>query len=328
MTRTLKKIKLENFQSHEVSELEFNASGNIIRGENNSGKTAILRALEIALTGKDWSEKMISYWAKDSKITVTFTDGAKIVLTRDSKNTVYELHEADGTKNKITGVRSAKEQVQEFTGFIPVQLNKNQKTFENLQFRRAYDQQFLVHESPEIIMRKISFITSSDGLENAKINLQKELKQVNDEAKVLAKQYDEGVKKLEIVTTKHDAEVEKLYEDFLKNEEEHEEIVSTKENIEKVKKLNRATSISKEKIADLKRDFSRFKTAVLKAEDVSSYIKILNKFVVERIDIQDELRDNQNALEEYKIQLVKTKKEMKEAEKEEQVCPTCKRAYD
>ena len=45
----IKKIELHNFQSHEYTEMEFDRGLNVILGNSDVGKTAILRAIKWAL---------------------------------------------------------------------------------------------------------------------------------------------------------------------------------------------------------------------------------------------------------------------------------------
>jgi predicted ATP-dependent endonuclease of OLD family len=47
----LRKIKIENFKVFESFELEFNAGLNILVGDNEVGKSTILEAMHLALTG-------------------------------------------------------------------------------------------------------------------------------------------------------------------------------------------------------------------------------------------------------------------------------------
>ena len=48
----IKSLKIENFQSHKDSYLEFSNGINIISGKSNNGKTAILRALNWVITNR------------------------------------------------------------------------------------------------------------------------------------------------------------------------------------------------------------------------------------------------------------------------------------
>jgi len=48
----IKKLLVQNFQSHEESELELHPGVNILSGQSDSGKTALLRALDWALNNK------------------------------------------------------------------------------------------------------------------------------------------------------------------------------------------------------------------------------------------------------------------------------------
>ena len=53
------KVTIENFQSISKGELEFTQGINIIVGQSNSGKSAILRALKGAVLNTSGSQKYI-----------------------------------------------------------------------------------------------------------------------------------------------------------------------------------------------------------------------------------------------------------------------------
>lgn len=81
----LKSIQLTNFQSHRDSYLVLHEGVNIIVGQSDSGKSAILRALRWAITNKPSGDSFRSSWGGKTGVEV-FTDDAHIVRSRDKEN--------------------------------------------------------------------------------------------------------------------------------------------------------------------------------------------------------------------------------------------------
>ena len=79
----LKKIKLKNFMSHKDSELELCAGVNVLTGPNNSGKSAIVTALQL-LTELPTREGtyMIRHGEKEAEVTVETSEGDVITWGR------------------------------------------------------------------------------------------------------------------------------------------------------------------------------------------------------------------------------------------------------
>ena len=73
----LKSLKIRNFESHRNTQLNFHPGVNVIVGESDQGKTAILRALEWVLFNRPLGEDIKSNWLEDinTYVQVEFDDG-------------------------------------------------------------------------------------------------------------------------------------------------------------------------------------------------------------------------------------------------------------
>jgi exonuclease SbcC len=69
-------ITLTNFQSHDINFLRLSSGVNVIIGSSDSGKTAILRALNWCVYNRPSGKAHISYWNKDLK------DETTVVITK------------------------------------------------------------------------------------------------------------------------------------------------------------------------------------------------------------------------------------------------------
>lgn len=85
------KVNLENFQSISKASLEFVQGINIIVGQSNSGKSAILRAIKGAVLNPSGSQKYIKNGTKSFNVNVEY-EGNSIGWSRDSKSPKYTIN--------------------------------------------------------------------------------------------------------------------------------------------------------------------------------------------------------------------------------------------
>lgn len=85
-------LELLNFQSHKNSVLELHPNVNVIVGETDSGKSAILRALYWVAFGKPSGES-IRRWnvSKPTSVSITLEEGTTISKVRGSSENYYQM---------------------------------------------------------------------------------------------------------------------------------------------------------------------------------------------------------------------------------------------
>ena len=104
----IKYLKVQNFRKHQIYEVNFFKNHSIIVGENGVGKTSLIEAIYIALTGKSWRSNFdeITKQKKDWwRVDVVFNNGNKRTIKFQNNQKTFEV---DGkkfsrlpTKNKI-----------------------------------------------------------------------------------------------------------------------------------------------------------------------------------------------------------------------------------
>jgi DNA repair protein SbcC/Rad50 len=88
----IKKLIIENFQSHEKTELNLDPGVNIITGVSQSGKTAILRALYWLLHNRPSGDRIRSNFASGAtKVMVETSEGDQIWHVKDDKVNSYTI---------------------------------------------------------------------------------------------------------------------------------------------------------------------------------------------------------------------------------------------
>lgn len=195
----LQTLELHNFLSHKNTVLEFDEISTVIVGDNGSGKTSVLRALDVLLFGSDFKESWQSAWGGVSRIKVTFTDGSALERTRNGKNQETVFFNTDGTKELFKGVRDVKDKISEFTGCRKVALDKAKDQAMQLQYIKVNEGRFMLDLSPEVTMRILSSLFSGLGIEYAKVEISKSSRKLVEAISVLESEADAYKKELEHV---------------------------------------------------------------------------------------------------------------------------------
>lgn len=99
-------IRIQNFQSHDGTEIQFHPGLNVIVGSGDSGKTAVHRALRWAQSNRirqddrPMGDGFISRWAKktSAKGTVTLIDDCRVTVTKP-EGTCTRFRDAARSKN-------------------------------------------------------------------------------------------------------------------------------------------------------------------------------------------------------------------------------------
>jgi DNA repair exonuclease SbcCD ATPase subunit len=144
------KIKLTNFQSHKDTELELHPGLNVIYGESDQGKTAILRALTWVMTNRPLSNRFLMRGAKECRVEIT-TDKGTVVRERRRGFNGYIVN---GETFKEIG-SSVPPQVAEVLNLGEINLQPQLSPF------------FLITQSPGQIARYISELLGYDVIDLA-----------------------------------------------------------------------------------------------------------------------------------------------------------------
>jgi exonuclease SbcC len=142
----IQKLKIQNFQSHKDTTLEFHSGVNVIVGASDSGKTAILRALRWLIWNRPNGEDFRSDWGGDTRISMS----------------VSNLTSFESVDNSITIIREkGKENIYEILGIIDMGV-KTLKAFgtsvpeeiqhalniDSTNLQKQFDSPFLISSSP------------------------------------------------------------------------------------------------------------------------------------------------------------------------------------
>lgn len=101
--RYIKKIILENFQSHKYSIIELNEELNVIVGPSDTGKSAIIRGLKWALYNEPSGDYFIREGEREASVTIEFSDNTIIKRYRSKSKNIYYLYKINGEELVFEG---------------------------------------------------------------------------------------------------------------------------------------------------------------------------------------------------------------------------------
>lgn len=255
MQNNLKKLTIENFQSHRYSEIEFSENGfNVIIGETDSGKTAIFRALYYLFFNKYQGDWFISTGETGCCITAELSDGSIISrIKTPSKNQYISI--INGEKEIYEGFRNKiPEEIVKLHGLQYLYLDETVKISLNiseqldshaiLNLTPGYKAKLLgvlsgVEEVDEALRINGTYITKKDAsIQSCKSDisrLENDLSQYENLSDIKEKidNIDVKLNKLKHLQTK----INNIYKIKYNFEENEKEIVITKHKLEKLKIL-------------------------------------------------------------------------------------------
>ena len=162
----LTSLHITNFQSHKESHLEFDPGVNVIIGESDSGKTAILRALRWVLTNRPGGYSFRSSWGGDTSIGI-WTENALVVREKTGTNNIYRLND---TEFKAFGTEVPEE--------IQNALNMNEINVQN-----QLDLPFLLRDSPGQVAAHFNKIAHLDAIDKSMQLIEKWTRALNQQLK-------------------------------------------------------------------------------------------------------------------------------------------------
>lgn len=294
-----KKLKIQNFQSHKDTELEFHPGVNIIIGQSDSGKTAIFRALKWLLINKPSGDAFTStFKEKKQKTTVILETEKNKVLHQKG---YYELN---GISFSASGIG------------VPEQIQQILKV-QDLSLQSQMDPPFLLSETSGEVSRQLNEVADLSSIDIALSNINKKIRENDADLKNLKELKDKGLEELE------------KYE----NIENLEIILMSLKEVEK-KKKELESQIEKEK--SLVEELEIFNKTLEKIPDDSKFLEEWNNLEKQNqkiISIQNELEEEIEEFESfqsYSNSLREVSKELDEKQKQfkkefPKVCPLCGR---
>lgn len=178
------KVELKNFQSHENTTLEFHRGLNVIVGNSDSGKTAILRAIKWALYNEPLGDYFIKQGEKDVSVTIHFNTNAIVRRYRSSSKNTYYLKKSDGEEYTFDGFgqRVPKEIIDEIE---MDKINLDEKSTSIINIAEQLEGPFLLNEKSSIRASAIGRLVGVNYIDDALRETIRDNKQINSNIKNL-----------------------------------------------------------------------------------------------------------------------------------------------
>lgn len=333
----INKVVLKNFQSHKETEVDLSNGLNVLTGQSDSGKSAIIRAINWVVTNKPGGDSFRSKWVKKEPTEVILELDTGDVIRRVKGNTKNSYFLND-TEFKAMG-QSVPDEIQKVLNI------------DSLNIQSQHDSVFLLSESSGEVARTLNRVVNLEIMDKAlalcnseRLRINRELQNYSDEIDNRFEQlnefnfldkYEERIKELET-----------LYERYDNRRTKYNEIVDILEEIDAIEcdildikvppdavvsdltmqfsELG-ACKVSKEqlkriidKIRYINREIEEFKIPDIK--ELETLVKEVEKRRSESEDLENLILKTQKIQKTYKI----LNKEIKELESElPKVCPLC-----
>lgn len=177
--KQFKKLVIENFQSHEYTEIDFSKGLNVFVGPSDSGKSAILRALRWVLFNQPRGTDYIRTGASQCKVSLMFDDGSEVIRVRNKSGSInrYLLKLPDKAEPLVfEGFgNQVPPEIAQTHQMLPVKLDTKELY---VQFGNQLESPFLLFESNQNKAKTIGRISGAHYIDQA-------LKQTNIDQKMV-----------------------------------------------------------------------------------------------------------------------------------------------
>lgn len=275
----LTKIKLKNFQTHKNLEIEFDEITTII-GKSASGKTAVIRALNLIFNNKPSGFRYITHGEETARVTLE-VDGSTIIRKRSKNLNKFFLDKSEYTA---------------FGNDVPIDI-KNLLNINELNIQKQLDSPLWFNLSPGEISKKLNSIVNLEEIDESLAFISTEVRKVGSELIICEERITEAEKNIKEFSWSEEAfnklkKLEEFEKEINKFKNELEELEHLKKQINS-KKIKKIKSINFKNTDVLVKEVEKLKTE-LKA--VNYLYKNITELQKDKDSIQDELKELESKL--------------------------------
>lgn len=159
------KLIIKNYQSHKSSTLEFSSGVNCIIGSSDSGKTAVLRAMNWIINNQPSGDSFRSNWGGDTEATLVL-DSQEIRRSRTKSKNEYQLNDLPPYKS--------------FGQDVPEDIKKL-LNFSELNIQYQMDSPFLLSSSSPEVARYMNQIVNLDKIDLVMSAIESKRRKINQD---------------------------------------------------------------------------------------------------------------------------------------------------
>ena len=298
--KMIENINIQNYQSHENTDMDFDPGVNVIIGLSDTGKSAIIRALKWVFFNRPLGDAYRSKWGGDTSVTLSINNN-KITRERSKKDgNVYKLNSMV-FKAMSTGVPD------EIVDAVKINA---------LNLQSQIDPHFLFSNTPGEVASHINQITGLHKIDTGLHNLKKGLDSFNKKEIIQKEDIEKFENERDILAPVIPImEADILLADKLNNEvNQKKEKITTLERIIKNAEKTQNGINEYNWIGDVEKSISGFDKKINKFKNIRE--KINRLYICLR-----HIEKNNNRVEQIMIDLKKDEQEFNKLMPE--TCPLC-----
>ncbi|AEV68963.1 AAA family ATPase [Acetivibrio clariflavus] len=280
----IEKVLIENFQSHENTELAFHDGLNVIVGPSDHGKSAVIRAIRWVLYNEPRGSDFVRQGTNFARVTLWLSTGFVITRERTPSKNRYILSDEKGNTNIYEGFgNEVPQEIINAHGIPKVVLDTDINSSINI--GSQLEGPFLISESGAVRAKAIGRLTGLHIIDKAIRDSATDLRRENQTKDRIGKELDEVDEKL------------KEYQYLDELEEKIELSSKLIENIEKhIKKLSLLTDI-KYSLEDVNEKYKETLYVLSKLEKIDEFEKIIKCIDADfiRLKTLDNLKNRYNS---------------------------------
>lgn len=160
------KLTIENFQSHSHTELNLSPGVNVILGETDSGKSAVVRALRWLWFNEPRGDGFVRRGARKCRVRAEFGDGSAVERARENGRNLYRVAAPGvGEEEVYEGFGSAvPEEAARAAGAVRIEANGVTLT---PSLANQMDPPFVIGESPATAAAVVGLISRAEAFDAA-----------------------------------------------------------------------------------------------------------------------------------------------------------------
>ncbi len=272
----IRRITLENFQSHPFTSIELSPNINVFLGRGNRGKTAIIRAILWVFFNEPQGDAFIRKGKSIARVTITLSDGTTVIRERGKGTNKYILITKEGDRKEYSSFgRDVPEDIKKALKIriLPIEHGRRLSP----QIKEQMDSLYLLDETPSIVHTTLLTISGGHIIDEAVKSLATDIIKIQRKEK-------ENLEEIENLKTS--------LEEFKGIDEKRDKLLVLKGEAENLKNLY----TKKERLLNLK---ERLEDIDKKLKFLEDQFKALNK--VEKInEIMSEVQNERLRLHEFK----------------------------
>ncbi|PWK13938.1 AAA family ATPase [Tumebacillus permanentifrigoris] len=188
--KTIRTLRIENFQSHELTEMAFDDGLNVIVGASDHGKSAVIRALRWLLFNEPRGSDFIRVGASQCRVSIELVDGSRVTRERTPSKNRYIVVDASGEEQIYEGFgNSVPKEVSDITGVAKIMLDEDTETV--LHLGTQLEPPFLLSETGSIKAKAIGRLNGVHIIDAASRDTSRDLTRLNSEEKQYREQLAE-----------------------------------------------------------------------------------------------------------------------------------------